>query len=187
VMPAGWGMIWKGNILGAALGTVAALMTACSPHPKIPADETMTLSDKEFYDSATVPMWADDEHGMVTFSGTVSDESRLVVGKNNTLTAKCVKDKMECELGTAEQISADQFSRIDLDTWKITQWTPSVIVAEDERECFTRTINIVRKSESVTFVEVPTNQATVVCSKSDAQIRKYELVTSLGRQRLGMR
>ena len=81
-------MGWRSFLLGIVIGVAAmAGVAALRPHPKNAANETITLSDKQFFDSAKT----DIGDGTVRIVGTVIGDQ--VGYKNNTLTAWCRKDQ----------------------------------------------------------------------------------------------
>jgi hypothetical protein len=142
-----------------------------------PNEQQIMFAAKSFYDSAQTT-----GEGFVYISGTLSGDG--VAYKNNTVAISCYKDRMECLINSIEQIGPNQLSRLaDPISYPITKWDSYEIVATGlvtSMSCRKDTISIVRKSESVVWVEEPVNQSSAVCKNADTRILKWTIEDSPG-------
>jgi hypothetical protein len=178
-------MQWKGFLLGLA-GGVAIWAVVANSHPQTPKvadDETITFSDKLFYDSAS---GTDGFDAIVKVTGTLdgNGDKDGPGNKNNTMTILCMKQEGRCEVGSLSQIGHMQADDILLQDWDIAEWSPAEIVAKNVDMCGTGTITISRTTQVVAYVVVPTNLTSPACLKVPNEVHKWTIGRSLAWKRL---
>jgi hypothetical protein len=135
-------------------------------------EEQLVFAPKAFYDSAQTT-----GDGQVYIAGTLTGDG--VSYKNNTVAVTCYKDRMECLTYSVEEIGPNQVGRLDSPaTYPVTKWGPYEIVATDSGDalnCRKVTISIVRKSETVVWVEEPVNQSRAACKNTDTRLLKWTI------------
>jgi len=132
----------------------------------------IVFAPKAFYDSAQTT-----GEGQVYVAGTLTGDG--VAYKNNTVAVTCYQDRMECLTSSVEQIGSNQVGRLDSPvTYSVIKWAPDEIVAGDSGDapdCRKVTINIVRKTASVVWVEEPVNQSRANCKDADTRLLKWTI------------
>lgn len=154
---------------------IVFVLFGCTRHAEF--EQQIVFAAKAFYDSVETTGDA-----FVYVSGTLSGEG--VAYKNNTMAISCYKDRMECLTNKVEQIAPNYVGRLDTPTsYPVTKWDANEIVAKDFADtghCRKVTINIVRKSEIVVWVEEPANQSTSACKDADTRLLKWTIEDSPG-------
>jgi hypothetical protein len=98
---------------------------------------------------------------------------------NNTCAITCYKDRGTCFINQVWQIGPNQVGRLETPMeYPITKWNSYEIVATEPDspvQCVKTTITIVRKSETVLWVQEPVNQTEVTCKDSDTALYKWTI------------
>ena len=127
------------------------------------------FAPKAFYDNESL--------GWVYVAGTLSGPG--VGYKNNTYAITCEKNRGQCLGNGIYQIGENQIGRLDSPTvYEISRWNSYEIVASDPDsplQCSKTTISILRKSETVVWVQEPVNQASATCKDSDTALYKWTI------------
>lgn len=154
---------------------VAVIIVTLSCSPQREREQQIVFDRKAFFDSAQAT-----GDGYVYVAGTLTGEG--VPYKNNTTAIVCYKDRMECISYEVKQIGPNQIGRLDSPlAYPITKWDSQEIVAVgpgDAANCRKVTINIVRNTELVTWVEEPINQASAACRNADTRLLKWTIEDS---------
>ena len=148
---------------------VACVGLGCTRNQQ--TEPQILFAQKAYYES---PATMGD--GLVYVAGTLTGDG--VGYPNNSVAISCFKDRMECLTYTVEQIGQNQVSRLDMPTiYPVTKWDAYEVVASgtDLRNCRKETLSIVRKSESVVWVQEPINQSQAACKDSDTRILKWTI------------
>ena len=114
--------------------------------------------------------------GFVGVQGTLAGEG--VGYENNTVGIFCSKSDMRCLTIVVEQIGFNHIGSIEPPgELAITEWTPMVIAATSAPDgaCVQTTVNIMRKTETVEWVQVPVNQTASYCIHADTKIYKWTI------------
>jgi hypothetical protein len=181
-------MAWKSFALGAGIGlavaiawivaapaarTAAARVAGAPAQVKVAPDQTITFSDKIFSDSGddSAPFGV----GYVLISGSLLGDDQT---SNNTTTLACTRSENRCEIATATQIGEQQVDEITITDYAISSWTPALIVATDEAECASTTLNIDRRAKTATYVIVPANLTRPICDKAPKTVRRVSVERS---------
>ena len=133
-------------------------------------EQQIVFAPKAFYDSSQTT-----GEGYMYVAGTLTGDG--VAHKNNTVAVTCYKDRMECLTYSVEQIGPNQVGRLDAPTsYPVTKWDAYEIVAtaagDAGVDCRKVTISIVRKSETVVWIEEPINQSRAACKDADTRLLK---------------
>ncbi len=162
------------------LFAVPILLATCSKQ----TDQQIVFAPKAFHDSSNVV-----GDGFVYVAGTLTGEG--VPYKNNTVAIACYKDRMECLTYSLDQIGQNQVGRLGWPTtYPVAKWDPYQVVASgaaDAVDCRKTTISIVRKSQTVVWVEEPINQSTASCKDADTRLLKWSVEDSPGWKALHFR
>jgi hypothetical protein len=133
--------------------------------------QDIIFAAKVFYDGAKTR-----GDGFVYIGGTLTGEG--VANKNNTIMIACYNDRRECLFSSVDQVGPNQIGRLGApDRYAITTWNPNEIVATGPYAsgCRKITINIDRKTESVTWVEEPSDQSPPACKNADTKTYKWSI------------
>jgi hypothetical protein len=182
-------MDWKSAALGFAIG--ASLTTAAFiAWPRQPAPQYIDFESKFFSgppDVPTPPNYAVPPTGFVTFGGTLAGEG--VPFKNNSITGRCSQDRHLCTVAEMDQpiVGSTSLPNIDISDYDITKWTSVLVAATLEEPCDTVTLNIMRNTQEVEFVTVPTDQEKPNCKDASSTIKKWTLEPPLWERKIGIR
>jgi hypothetical protein len=114
------------------------------------------------------------------FMGTISGQG--IGYPNNTLFANCSKSEMTCNVATVQQIGANQVGPIDIDSYPITAWTDGLVTAKEDTvgtsACTSTTINILRQSGEIQWIQEPVNQSAPNCIHVDTTTYKWTVEPS---------
>jgi hypothetical protein len=107
---------------------------------------------------------------------------------NNAYAITCSQEERTCQVSSIEQIGRKQVGRLD-GPWPyhVVKWSDFEIVAADEPNdiaCGRVMITIDRRSQSILWLEEPTNQNRPSCKDSDTAIRKYTIEDAPGWKRI---
>jgi hypothetical protein len=178
-------MATREYMIGAVMGVaLAGGLVIWKPfHKPSPLDHDITFSNYNFYDNkSAVGVNASD--GQITINGSLNrpdladdDPNRPL---NNTYTIVCVETEMKCHVASQEQIGDHQVDEITMSDYKITQWTPTQVVATDTDDddtfsCVKNTLTIERASQLTYYVGQPMNAEKPQCAKAQNQIIKYTI------------
>jgi hypothetical protein len=159
-------VFWFLAFLGVSYFYYRAL-TAPNPLPDI------TFGLKVYYESPP----AIDNYVYITGTLTGPD----IAYPNNTVAVTCYKDRMECLFYSVEQIGPVHIGRLGApDFYGIKTWNANEVIAVENNfnNCRRTTINIVRKSKDLVWVEEPINQSKADCKDSSTSITKWTIEDS---------
>jgi hypothetical protein len=155
--------------------TIALATFGCARHDEL--DHQIVFAPKAFFDSAQTT-----GEGYVYAAGTLTGDG--VRHKNNTVAVTCYKDRMECLTYSVEEIGSNQVGRLDAPaSYPVTKWDAFEIVATgsaDSVDCRKVTISIVRRSETIVWVEEAINQSRAACKDADTRVLKWTMEDSPG-------
>jgi hypothetical protein len=100
--------------------------------------------------------------GTLTIQGTPTGD--WIQYPNNTYTVKCTQHL--CIAASVRQIDSFQTGGIGIQTFIVTEWSNSLVIAHDEDgECIRTTITIDRSAKTLLWVVADINQGTALCKK----------------------
>ena len=113
------------------------------------ANEHLILPEKRF---TFLP-----DQGVIIFNGSIGGREKMA-NPDNIYQGYCEKAAGTCETQDVQRIGVNQIGSINSDTYRITKWTPNLIVAEsagDYPVCVDIKLNIRPKEETIEYVRSP--------------------------------
>jgi hypothetical protein len=121
-----------------------------------------------------------DTDGYIILIGTITGKE--IGYPNNTLYIRCSRDDRRCDVATVQQIGKNQVGPIDLDDYLVTRWDDGIVTAKENTEgttaCSAVTLNIIRHSGEVQWIQEPVNQTAPNCIHADATVYKWTVQPS---------
>ncbi len=117
-----------------------------------------------------------DVGDIVGVTGTLSGKG--VGYPNNTVGIFCYKSDAQCLTIVIEQIGFNHIGSVEPPgELAITAWTPTAITANSPSDgaCAQTTLNILRKTETIEWVQVPVNQTAPYCIHADTKVYKWTI------------
>lgn len=141
-----------------ALGfTVAAVATGAAGawlvKRTVEVGEEWVLPRRYFADTGDLPRG----NGSVLFSGSIGGKESMAY-PYNIFQGRCDQVDRECRTEAVQKIGDQQLSSIDTSTFRVTTWTPDLIVAESGENspmCVTISLRIRRPEKVVEYIRSP--------------------------------
>jgi hypothetical protein len=147
-------MRWKGFGGGFVAGTaVSALVGGWAVVQSLKAGEDWTLPPRSFRAYGDVANGA----GRVLFTGSIGGPE-ATAKPYNIFQGWCDQAELTCETQSVSKIGPGQLSSIDTSTYRITKWTPDLIIAEsgdDWPVCVSIALHIRPPDKLVEYVRSP--------------------------------
>lgn len=149
-----------------ALIVVASCLSIQGCNVKASPEQQIIFADKAYI----------EDSGLVYIAGTLTGEG--VSYPNNSTAITCFKDRRECLVYSIEQIGQNQISRLDIpQIYELSKWSEEEVVMTQSalNNCRKETVTIVRKSQTVVWVQEATNQSQASCVNSDTRLYKWSI------------
>lgn len=145
-------MNWKSFGLGFAFALVVSVVGfgwLANEISKVP----LTLPPAMYFETKN----NEPGQGYLHFEGSIGGVEPTA-NPENIFSGSCIEASGICETQDVKMIGPNQLGSINTDRYRITKWSPDLVVAESASqspECVTITLNIRRKKQIVEYVRSP--------------------------------